>query len=425
LVEYQSTDCVCACSFHFHISVFFFFFFFVSSSSSFFFFHAFPSRVPVSLPILSPVLSLLLSLSPERYNMADEDFFDGFDEVNTQTATLSLGGDIDDSEIQDAQAKVSANPDDASAHAELAKAYFNAENDEDALASYAKAIELDSKNAKYYILKARVHSVGGDNASARELLNTCLESNANDADTLYEIGKTFQGDEEHDKAQEYFRKAIAADANHSKSMFAVANYLLNDEKTKGEALGYFEKVAAVDETNTNAFYHAGQILQLQGNFAKAAEYYTKAVALDPSDAQLRARLIQCYDVLENADKREEARNAMHAEYKAGNLNPSYTAIGRYCTASFESGDNFIMGFDHFIVDDSNPVKYMFMVYKKGEVHEEKVLYRISVKNDGGKYTAVASYPDKESTFENWDSEPSYQVARDLTVAIVKGDAQPK
>jgi len=70
------------------------------------------------------------------------------------------------------------------------------------------------------------------------------------------------------------------------------------------------------------------------------------------------------------------------------LNPNFTAIGKYCCAQFEVGDKFIMAFDHLKLLGPEPAKYVFQVYKKGQVHEDKVVQRIVLSSQAGGYELV-------------------------------------
>lgn len=354
--------------------------------------------------------------------MAQENEWDDSVEEQLQAKAnkLSLFDDDEDDAalqqaLQQATDKVAADGNNADAHFELAHAYQNLDDDEHAVASYNKAIELNNSKVLYYQDKASLLTSLNHYDEAAATLQAAINVEPNNAQLYYELARVFQSNEEHKKANEMLEQAVSKNAQHAPALFQLARYALDLQKDKEKALDLLRRVIAVDHSHVQAHTLAGQILQEKktaGDAKEAASYLAEAVRLDGTDVQLRARLIQCYDLAGMDGEREQARAALHQAYEAKALNPSYNIRPRYCCAQFEVADKFVMAFDHS-KPESN-VKFALHVYKKGEVHEDKVLNKITVQLDGSSYKLICCGEVKAT----YDAEPSFSEVKEQAIKLL-------
>lgn len=350
--------------------------------------------------------------------MAQEnEWEDQAEEVQAKTNKLSLFDDEDDEQfqqaLQQAQAKVASDGNNADAHYELAHAYQNVDDDENALASYNKAIELNQQKVLYYQDKAALLSTLNHNDEAVATLKAALGVEPENAQLYFDVARVLQLEEDHAQARTMLETAVAKNSQHVGALFQLSRYALN--KNKDEALDLLRRVIAIDQSHVQAYTLAGQILQDKKTAAdakEAASYLSAAVGLDGGDVQLRARLIQCYDLAGLHQERDAARAALHQAYEAKALNPSYNIRPRYCCAQFETADKFVMAFDHSKPEGN--VKYAFHVYKKGEVHEDKVLTKITLQLDGSAFKLVSN----GETVATFDAEPSFQSVKEQATKLI-------
>ena len=214
------------------------------------------------------------------------------------------------------------------------------------------------------------------------------------------------------------------------------------QKRQEEALKYFTNVIALSPKYIDAYYHAGVILQSKGGpneLKEAAKFFADGVAADGTDGKLRTKLIQAYDALGMKKEATAARASLHDAYKKKTLQSSFLGNFRYLCCQFEVGDNFVMGYDYFNLVGAEAVKYVFNVFKKGEFHEDKMLYRVSLgsyeetnkiarkNNQLGKddrlFHVDAYFSDKHQTFAMYNREPDYDSVRALVMDIVAGKAK--
>lgn len=359
----------------------------------------------------------------------DDDF--GDEQETPQFQKLKLDGD--DAAVEAVKAEIAKTPNDATLHAKLGKLLIEHDDFDGGVAALDKAIELDPKSAIFYAQKAHFLLESNETEEALKVLNKALTFAPDDAEVHYELGRAYQASGNKQKALENFNAALNKDAKHTKSMSEIAANLLHEsdakmkEKSQEEALKLYKKVIEFEPNNTSAYLNAGQILQSRNKEAdikEAAGYFAKVVSLDQKDGHARARLVQCYDALNLQKEREEAREAFHKAFDAGKLSQAYRKLGRYCCAQFEVGDFYVMGYDHLVHTETNDIKYAFLVYKKGEVSDEKILYRITLTHVNGAFNLDAVYLKETRAYVSFKSAPAYQEVKTDAIKIIKGEIQP-
>jgi tetratricopeptide (TPR) repeat protein len=339
-----------------------------------------------------------------------------FGAAQVKTLSLEDDGDQEDmAQVNAAKAKLAAAPNNDQLHAELARALADVGREDEAVAAFDAALKIKPNHVPYMEGKAKVLVAAGQTEEARAVLQAALAVDANNANVLFALGKAHQLDEEHVKAKACFNEVIAANPNHAAALFELGSYASNtgDQKSNmDEAIGFYKRSAEADPTNIKCLKNLGQLLQTKGDLKGAAGYFERASHVDTADVQLRAKVIQCYDQLNMEAEREKVRAKLHDDYKAGVLNRNYTAVGRYNCGQFEVGDKFVMAWDHFAAPNAT-AKYTFYIYKKGKVHEDNVLAKVTLVPEGGKYVLKV----QEKPAHTFDNLPPYSAVKAEVVKI--------
>jgi len=291
--------------------------------------------------------------------MADDDWGDV---AEAGVKTLSLGDDEEDAELTRLQEAVEKDPKDAENQYLLGQAYLANNMEDDAVDALKAATKL-KPTAKYFHALGVASKNNDDRKGAEEAFTEAVKADPKNADSLFELG---QLETDAAKSLEFYRKAIAADMSHAGANFA-----------------------------------AGLILQSNGSAAElkeAAQVFAKARDVDPANDQHHARLVQALDSIGSSADRDAAMKAMEEAFTGGKLSDTYLQVGRYCCGQFEAGDKFVMAFDYHKLDDKK-TKYEFVVYKKGEVADDKILYTVSLAGN------TLSADSKEVA--SFDATPSY------------------
>ncbi|MGC9063560.1 MAG: tetratricopeptide repeat protein, partial [bacterium] len=123
----------------------------------------------------------------------------------------------------------------------------------------------------------------------KKLLEVALEENPEDHSILVYLGKTYIGENDLDKAEEYYRKAIEIVESSNKkytSLFFLqtayidmGNLLVQKEKFE-EAIEYFNKAIMIDPNFPDTYYHIGVAYYNKERFKEAYDMFRKVFEVD-------------------------------------------------------------------------------------------------------------------------------------------------
>jgi tetratricopeptide (TPR) repeat protein len=103
--------------------------------------------------------------------------------------------------------------------------------------------------------------------------------------TYVELGQTYSGNKEYDKAETAFRKAMELNPGWVGGPSALTGlYLFGENKDLAKGQEAAEKVVMLAPNSPGAHVTLGDAFRAQNNLEKAAAEYKKAIALDPADA---------------------------------------------------------------------------------------------------------------------------------------------
>ena len=164
---------------------------------------------------------------------------------------------------------------------------------------------------------------------ARQKYEKCLELEATYQWALYNLGKSYEG-EDLSKAASYYEKATKAEPQYTDAFNAWGNSLL-DQGKKEEAIEKYYKCLEIDPNYLWALYNLGRAYK-GPNPEKALEYVAKAVELDDQFVDgynLWGNI--CLDLGKNAEAREKYDKCLE-------LNPNFSHAYYNIGLSYEKED---------------------------------------------------------------------------------------
>ena len=178
---------------------------------------------------------------------------------------------------------IELDPDDAFAYNNRGVVYSNKEEYEKAIADYNRAIELDSDFACVYNNRGVVYSNKEEYEKAIADYNRAIELDSDFAGAYYNRGNAYYNKEEYEKAFADYNRAIELDRDFSESYhnrgFAY-NYLEEYEK----AIADYNRALELDPDDARAYHDRGNAYYYKEEYEKAIADYTRAIELDPDDA---------------------------------------------------------------------------------------------------------------------------------------------
>ena len=230
-----------------------------------------------------------------------------------------------------------------------------------ARAAFGKAIELDPKFGMAYLMrantaatakefaddvtkgKANVDSasswekmyadymatnISGDRNKGVEIMQKIAAEYPDAARAQFNLGFTYSGNNQFDKARESYNKAIEIDPKWVGGYSALAtSYLFEEPKDLKKAEENALKVVELAPKSAGAQITLGDVYRAQNDMSKAKEAYTKAVALDTNAPEGYYKLGHANTYLGNMEeaRKNYADAGMHDVNKAGAVfNTAYT-----------------------------------------------------------------------------------------------------
>jgi tetratricopeptide (TPR) repeat protein len=126
-------------------------------------------------------------------------------------------------------------------HSALGDSYSKTGKNEEAVASYRTAIELDSGTATFQGKMALVLNTMGKTAEAQEALKKAIALDPGSAEYWYNLGVIQVNSGQTDQAIQSFRKSIEVDPNYEESYYQLAICLSGSPQTMPEAIELLKK----------------------------------------------------------------------------------------------------------------------------------------------------------------------------------------
>jgi tetratricopeptide (TPR) repeat protein len=154
---------------------------------------------------------------------------------------------------------------------------------ENALASFARAIEADPRNLVAMISKADTFAELGRHAEAVTQFDKALAVDATNVAAWCNRGLALEALGRDADAAESFERVLALNPNLAEVHFNLANALLRLQRYD-DAAGHYQRAIALRPNLTPAFVNLGRALVSLLRWQDAADIYAQALKLDPRSA---------------------------------------------------------------------------------------------------------------------------------------------
>jgi|GEM_PF-1318123 len=214
---------------------------------------------------------------------------------------------------------------DATAYANLAIALINSGKAEGAIEYLKRANHLDPGNLQILQNMSMVQLQTGDNQGALETVEKALAADPENLNALRTAGQIYLMSQDFQRASELFEKVLEQDPTEVAvaENLAIA-YLSMSEFEKARKL--YEDAVERSPENAQAWYQLGFIHDSGGNVEGALTAFEKVVELDPTDALAWRALYRVYLTKSQSLEGAAAKEAVKKGEKAYEMAESLTAV---------------------------------------------------------------------------------------------------
>jgi tetratricopeptide (TPR) repeat protein len=191
------------------------------------------------------------------------------------------------------QEALTYNPNNAPAHFGLGEVFSAEEKDNEARASYEKALANDKELTEIYVPLGVLYYRAGEIAKADDLLTKALAISPNDPETQYFLGLIRYSQNRNEEALTAFKKATAGDPAYADAYYQAGEAQLRLNKPR-EAAVEFKKATQLKPTNFEAWLGLGNAEYEANNWAEAVKAYKEAARLKNNNAEAFENLADAY-----------------------------------------------------------------------------------------------------------------------------------
>lgn len=280
----------------------------------------------------------------------------------------------------------------------LGLTYVMLKNDNQALNSFRKTLDIDPRYEKAYQEEARILRKRGDYAGAISSYKKAIDINNTNETYHLELGSVYYADEKFSLAEESYRRALAlieSDANKKTRVNypRACNNLstsLFDQGKYSDALTYAKKAYDLrnlvrdDREKANMIYNYALLLEKNKDSDSAILVYSEVLKYDPNHIKTNINLGVIYMGLTPPDA-ESALVLFNKVYETDKLNFEANNNLGNAYVELEQFDNAIIHYQNALKIDSknNEVRYnLAKAYaKNGDYNNAKLVYMDLVKQD--------------------------------------------
>lgn len=171
-----------------------------------------------------------------------------------------------------------------------------------AIASYNKALDINSSFFQAYVGKSKAYNLLGDVKEAFKVLDNAIQAFPSSAELYIARGILNNNKERYSKALSDFDKALTLNANNNAfSIYYNRGIAYSFLEEYDSALADFNKAAEVEPSNANAFYSRGLANYQLGNYEPSVNDFIRSDELSPNNPVTYYNLGMAYYKLENIE----------------------------------------------------------------------------------------------------------------------------
>jgi tetratricopeptide (TPR) repeat protein len=164
-----------------------------------------------------------------------------------------------------------------------------------------KNYEWKKEDADYWVSKGQALAALGDSASRVEAIasfDKAIQLDSSKTAAFSSLGATLFDQGKYAEAIPFFSKKIESDSNNAAAFLNLAFCCLKLEKYK-DAVEPLKKVVQLKPDNANALDLLARVYLNLSKFSDAKDAYIKEIELNPSNCELQSNVGYCYMRLEN------------------------------------------------------------------------------------------------------------------------------
>jgi len=165
-----------------------------------------------------------------------------------------------------------------------AREYFQkgltGKDDDEEIALFTKAIELNPKPGYYYIHRGKAYLSKNEYNKAIDDLDKAIAAIPNSFISYNLRGLVYDALDKQAQAMAEFNKAISLNPAYAEA-YSNRGVVFYENKEYDKAIADYDKAISIDPNLADAYNHRGFLYAFQGKLAQALENYNKAISLDP------------------------------------------------------------------------------------------------------------------------------------------------
>ncbi|MCS6835230.1 MAG: tetratricopeptide repeat protein [Anaerolineae bacterium] len=179
---------------------------------------------------------------------------------------------------------IAADPDNPEGHYQRGMLLLELERTREALRDLDRACKLASREAKYYLGRARLHAARGDWDNAMSDIRRVLKFDPNNADAYAERGDLYNYRGQADKAMADYNKALELNPNLP-AVYYNRGILYADQQKHDLAKADYDRSLALEPDDSDVYTSRGAALFYLDDLDGAVADFTKAIELDAENAR--------------------------------------------------------------------------------------------------------------------------------------------
>jgi superkiller protein 3 len=193
------------------------------------------------------------------------------------------------------------NPKNAGAHAGLAEIYSSKDDNENAIASYEKALSYDAELTELNAPLGVLYFQKGEIAKSETYLQKALAANPDNAETQFYLGLLRFKADRHEEAAAAFKRSLELDPTNAEAQYYLGEIYdrLNNDK---DAIAAYQKAVQLNPKYSEAWFDLGVAYFNRDRLPEAVDAYKQAIKLKPTYGEAHANLADVYRLTNKLDE---------------------------------------------------------------------------------------------------------------------------
>lgn len=276
------------------------------------------------------------------------------------------------------------NPNNSAAYFGLGEVLAELNKDDEAIASYEKALALNNKLTEIYVPLGILYYQKGEIKKADEILTKALAISPDNPETQYFLGLVRYAQNRNEDALTAFQRSVALDPEYAEAHFYTGETLIRLGRT-APAIEEYKKAIALKRNYLEALVRLASAYYEAENYPEAINSYKEAIKLKNDNIEAYAGLGDTYRQMDNFNESESnynlattfiGRNKDFSKEEAAEVYSKHGyVIGRQCDINMQKNlpckwNTAIRSLESAVALTQNPADYSnlgWAYYKSGRL----------------------------------------------------------